>query len=257
MSAAKMLWIGIACAMVGCTQVLELDLAYRSSGTGGTGGSIGVAGDGGTGGECDEPADCTWLPQDDECRTRTCDNHACGQSFAVMGTPLKMQVVGDCVEAVCDGAGSTMTQPNDKDVPVDDNPCTKNVCTGGVPSFPLEPSDTPCGNGGVCDGAGVCKRSNGQACVLAVECTSGFCIDGVCCDSGCLATCRSCNVAGLVGSCVNVPLGEEDPVATTACNGVRACNGKGTCLLDNGQNCNNNAQCVSNKCLGIPKTCQP
>ncbi|MBK9259567.1 MAG: hypothetical protein IPM54_06975 [Polyangiaceae bacterium] len=100
-------------------------------------------------------------------------------------------------------------------------------------------------------------QANGSACGTANECASGFCIDGVCCSTACLDRCKECDVIGVVGTCVNVPLGQEDLVATTMCTGVNSCNGAGKCLLDNGQSCNNNGKCASGNCTGNPKTCQP
>jgi hypothetical protein len=108
-------------------------------------------------------------------------------------------------------------------------------------------------SGNVC----VAKLGNGQACAGTNQCASGNCIDGVCCNTSCLTTCQACNITGSVGSCVNVPQYQEDPVATTACQGVNSCNGAGVCALDNGQACNNNTSCASNNCTGMPKTCQP
>lgn len=509
MNSPKAFWIGIICALGGCTQLLELDQDYRPSpiGNAGAGGSSGMGGMAGSGGgqACNQPSDCTMFPAEDECKTRTCNNHTCGQTFAAMGTLLVTQVMGDCLEAFCDGAGKTMTQPANMDVPEDNNPCTKNICNAGVPSFPFEPintscgvnqkcndvgqcigcmvandcagtddfckvrictnglcgfdftatgtdlpdgqtakdckvvecdgqgniiisadnadipvdgnectkdvctagvpsnpaepANTACGTGGVCgagvcktpngtmcmtgatcvsgictegyccdsgctgkckacnlpglegtcstvpagyaddsclspkscdgttggnsctnkypvgypctlasqcgssacvdevccnslcagsckacnvagklgicsnvpagsddsptcvgtntcDGNGNCKKESGQSCSNAGDCLNAFCIDGVCCNSACLATCQACDVTGLIGTCVNVLSGQEDPIATTACTGVNSCNGAGACLLDNGQPCMNNTQCVSNNCTGMPLTCQ-
>lgn len=111
------------------------------------------------------------------------------------------------------------------------------------------------GTGGTGGSAGA--QANGLACSTVTECASGFCIDGVCCGTACLDTCEACNITGVVGTCVNVPLGQEDLVATTMCTGVNSCNGAGKCLLDNGQSCNNGNQCASDNCTGNPKTCQP
>lgn len=452
-------------------------------------------------GQCNDVNDCTMLPPDDECQQRSCDNHVCTQTFTTAGTLLVMQTKGDCQDARCDGAGKTVTEVNDLDLPEDNNPCTKNVCTNGAPSYPNEPAqttcgpnmfcndagqcvgcltadicpgmddfcktrtctngmcgfsftaagidlptgqttgdckvlecdnqgnittsiensdlpidnkpctkdvctagipsnpleaaNTPCGGGSICNAAGICqkanggtcsaandcqsgfcvegyccnsacaqnckacnvpgflgicstvpagyaddscpapqscdgttgasacvmkfpmgfsctlgtqcgsglcvdavccssscagtcqscnvagsagmcvnlppgqkdsvncsgqnscdgnggcKKDNGQTCASASECLSGNCIDGVCCETACLGTCRACNVAGLIGTCVNVPMGEEDPIATTACTGVNSCNGAGACLLDPGQPCTLNTECASNNCLGM------
>lgn len=564
MKAPKTFWIGLFCAVGGCTQLLELDQEYRpgqtasSSGTAGAGGTGGSGGTGGTGGgecavdmdcpvpilpctvnkcvantcvtntlpqgapctpegnvlcdangicgECNQPSDCTQLPPDDDCQSRTCDNHTCGQKFVASGTLAKTQAAGDCQDAFCDGFGKTATKANDTDLPEDNNACTKNVCTNGTPSHPFEalntscgvnlkcndmgqcvgcivstdcsgtddfcktractngicgfnytamgtnlptgqtsgdckvvecngqgaivtspdnadvPNDgnactndmctagtpsnpptaanTPCGTGGLCSGTGLCEKPNGvtctinadcasahcvegycceatcnqnckacnipgslgmcvtvpkgysddscpnpkscdgttgqsacvnllpvgspctmasqcgtgtcvdgvccasacgtackscnvpgsvgtctnvpanqedgaacsvtnacngngmckakagQTCTMASNCLSNFCVDGVCCNNACTATCQSCNVMGSVGACSLLPVGSEDPFATTTCTGVNSCNGAGTCLLSTGQPCTTNAECASNICTGMPMACQ-
>lgn len=343
---------------------------------------------------CVVPADCAGT--DDFCKTRICNGGTCGYAFTAMGTDLPTgQTAGNCRALVCDGQGNTVNNPNDTDLPMDGNPCTKDVCTVGVPSNPAEPSNTPCGTDSVCNGSGACKKSdgttctgagdclsgycvegyccnsactqtcracnisgslgvctvvpvgysddscpspqscdgttgagscvnkfpigyactlssqcsnglcvdgrccstactgtcqscnvagsagtctnipsgqedgalcsganscdglgnckkdNGQTCATNAECVSSSCVDGVCCNTSCLGTCQACDVTGSVGSCSNVPSGQEDPVATTACTGVNSCNGSGLCLLDDGQPCMNNAECVSNDCGGV------
>ncbi|MDI1430434.1 hypothetical protein [Polyangium sorediatum] len=305
--------------------------------------------------ECNEPADCGHLPQDDICQQRSCDNHICGQTFAPDGTTFSSQTAGDCMRVVCDGAGATKEVVDDADLPNDDNACTKNVCTNGEPSFPSEAINTPCGaglycdgggtcvgcneaahcdgtddfckvrtcinnqcgvtytpagtdlpdgqtaldckvvecdgqghivtspdtadkpvdgnectddvcsaagvpsnpnrpvnatcnqNGGiVCNGAGVCKKGPAQTCSAAVECSSGHCVDGVCCDAACSGMCKACNVASSVGTCTNVPAAVED---APTCTGVNACDGAGTCKKDNGQGCGGAGECVSMFCV--------
>jgi outer membrane protein OmpA-like peptidoglycan-associated protein len=62
-----------------------------------------------------------------------------------------------------------------------------------------------------------------------VQCGSGHCTDGVCCDLACNGQCEACNVDGHVGECVAVsgaPVGGLRPACTsdgTACGG--ACDG--------------------------------
>ncbi len=415
MKAPKTFWIGIICALGGCTQLLELDKDYQpgqtssSSGEAGAGGTVGTGGTGGVGGglectvdgdcvastnlcaaitcvanvcvtnnqpagticaadgttacdgngicgQCNQPTDCTMLPADDECQTRTCDNHVCGQMFAPTGTLLLTQKMGDCQEAFCDGAGVTMMQANDTDLPEDNNPCTKNVCTNGtpshppeasntacgngsicdgmgacvgcvdaadcsgmddfckkrtctngtcghdftasgtdlptgqttgdckvvecdgqgntvnsadntdvpvdgnlctkdlctagVPSNPFEPLNTPCGTGGICNGSGVCKKLNGQMCMLGSECSSANCIEGYCCDSTCTQTCKACNVAGSLGICTIVPAGYTDDTCASpkSCDGTQGGNSCRT-KFPMGYPCTGGTQCGSGICV--------
>ncbi len=53
----------------------------------------------------------------------------------------------------------------------------------------------------------------GASCDASAECTSGFCVDGVCCESACIGTCDACGEAGMEGECVNIsgaPRGDRD-----------------------------------------------
>jgi len=117
---------------------------------------------------------------DDFCKARICEAGTCGFSYTAEGTALPSQTPGDCLKVVCDGAGSSMTVTDDTNVPVDGNDCTADLCTGGVPSNPPLPAETPCGTGLVCDGKGDCV-----GCVVATDCPGA---DTTCqwrtCDSG-------------------------------------------------------------------------
>jgi MYXO-CTERM domain-containing protein len=106
-----------------------------------------------------------------------------------------------------------------------------------------------------CSGSGTCamdKKPNGQACPNGnSDCGSGFCVEGVCCNSTCLGTCQSCTVAGSEGTCVNSSPGQQDPNATTPCTGSNYCDGTGVCtsgLKANGSACGGATQCGSGYC---------
>ncbi|MDC3962056.1 hypothetical protein [Polyangium jinanense] len=304
---------------------------------------------------CNEPADCVLLPPDDVCQKRTCENHVCVQTFAPAGTTFDSQTAGDCMRVVCDGAGATEKIVDDIDLPNDNNACTKNVCTNGTPTFPNEATNTACGagiycdgagqcvgcneaaqcegtddfckvrtcidnqcgvsftpkgtdlpngqtardckviecdgqgnivtstdttdkpvdgnectddmcspagvpsnpnrpvdaacnqNGGtVCNGAGACKKAPAQTCGGAVECLSGHCVDGVCCNAACSGTCMACNVAGNVGTCTNVFSGMDD---SPTCTGSNSCNGGGQCKKEQGVSCSASSECLSGNCV--------
>ncbi|MBI2388457.1 MAG: hypothetical protein HYV09_02465 [Deltaproteobacteria bacterium] len=98
-------------------------------------------------------------------------------------------------------------------------------------------SDAACAPGNFC-GVTACypKKANGAGCGAANECTSGFCADGVCCDTGCTGQCQSCKLAGSVGTCTNVT--GSPPPGKPACSGSYACSG-GACLTT----CSGDAQC--------------
>ncbi len=97
------------------------------------------------------------------------------------------------------------------------------LCTGmdaGCPTTCTLNSD--CITGATCI-AGTCRavRTNGAVCTADTQCVSGFCTDGVCCNSRCEGSCQACNVAGSAGTCTLAGRGEAgDPVcAPFVCDG--------------------------------------
>ncbi len=82
-------------------------------------------------------------------------------------------------------------------------------------------------------------KGNGQSCVSAVECTSGFCADGVCCATACgggVADCQVCSVAAggtSDGTCSMAKKGATCRAAVSACDAAETCDGSaGTCPAD-------------------------
>jgi hypothetical protein len=96
------------------------------------------------------------------------------------------------------------------------------------------------------------RASNGQSCTCAADCVSGFCVDGVCCNSECKETCKSCNVAGAPGVCSFVPAGDTPRTASTcAKSDVTSCGLDGTC--DGAGNCRkyvSGVVCKAGTCQG-------
>ena len=76
---------------------------------------------------------------------------------------------------------------------------------------------------------GVCtKKPTGVACAAAGECMTNLCQQGVCCASACTGTCQSCALAGSLGTCTNVPTG-QDPLNQCTDQGVDSCGNDGSC----------------------------
>ena len=89
---------------------------------------------------------------------------------------------------------------------------------------------------------------NGIGCAAATasQCSSGNCVDGVCCESAsCSGPCKSCNVPGKVGSCVLAAPGTQ---VAGSCSGAQACDSTGACKAANGTTCASAADCASGSC---------
>src|SRR5262249_20835636 len=77
---------------------------------------------------------------------------------------------------------------------------------------------------------------NGDSCTDAIQCSSGFCVDGVCCDSACTGPCRACakalNGAPKDGVCTPMAAGtdpEDECEDVGPCGDNGWCDGKGAC----------------------------
>jgi hypothetical protein len=111
------------------------------------------------------------------------------------------------------------------------------LVTGGVSgSGPISSTYV---NGHAAKSAEVLFKSLGEACAAGLECLSGFCADGVCCDVGCTQECWSCTAAlkndgSADGTCGPSKAGEllpvycfEDPVTNEHVETHNVCNDKG------------------------------
>jgi hypothetical protein len=95
-----------------------------------------------------------------------------------------------------------------------------------------------------------------EGCATNAECASGFCSDGVCCNSACDQACYSCHTSGSYGTCLP-QLSGDDPTATPGCTGAKTCGlspnpssaGLSVCALKDLQACTSNAACASDNCV--------
>ena len=80
------------------------------------------------------------------------------------------------------------------------------------------------------------KLRLGDSCTLGVDtCATGFCVDGVCCDSACDGACNTC-VGAVAGKCSLAPAGTSPrnacPVDTmNPCGNDGTCDGAGACRV--------------------------
>src|SRR4029079_12275294 len=72
------------------------------------------------------------------------------------------------------------------------------------------------------------RKPSGARWGAAGECNSGFCEQGVCCATACVGICRSCGLAGTIGTCASVAAG-ADPFNQCTDQGANTCGNDGTC----------------------------
>jgi hypothetical protein len=202
---------------------------------------------------------------DDFCQQRTCINATCGVAHTAANTalPPANQTGGDCTAIVCDGNGATTTLPDGGDLPNDNNPCTIDQCSGGMPSFTPAASGTTC-PAGQCNGSGQClgcvdatvcpgqdtfcgqRTCQMNTCGMSYQAagtalptqTAGDCMVDVCDGTGGTtaivddgdappdpSACVLAQCQAGVSSTVNAP-------SATVCGSNRVCDGSGHCALD-------------------------
>jgi Cellulose binding domain len=161
-----------------------------------------------------------------------------------------------CVPGSC--AGSTLTPAQTCDGsgicrPVVAGACPGNLICGSATICETScATNTDCVSPNVCN-AGVCGLEKpGAACTTAAQCASGFCQQGVCCNSACAGTCMSCALSGSAGTCTPVPAAQAPTPATqcatanvSTCGTNGLCDGTGKCQLYN-----NGTTCVAATCTG-------
>lgn len=178
----------------------------------------------GNDGTCDGGGACRNYLAGTQCAPGSCT----GSTFTA---PRTCNGTGTCQAAVTSSCGAFLCDTA--------NGVCRVTCT----------ADADCVSPNICNG-GVCtKKPLGQTCATAAECASGSCQQGVCCASSCTGTCRSCALTGSVGTCTNVPNG-QDPLSqctdqgAASCGTDGSCNGAGACRLYA-----NGTQCAASTCV--------
>ncbi len=162
-------------------------------------------------GECSGQRSCALLPEGTGCAAAVCAS----------------SVSSDPADA-CDGNGTCVDSPN-----VDCQPYTCDAATGACRTTCTGSGD--CTTNRTCVG-GACLLSTGQGCSTGTECATGFCVDGVCCESACDGICARCNLPGTAGFCEPVPAGSDydnecTDQPTSTCGRTGMCSGASACAL--------------------------
>ena len=191
---------------------------------------------------CDDGVE-NGLETDVDCGGGTCDK--CGPDKGCDDPE-------DCVGGECTGMGGTCI-PNCTDL-TKNNAETDVDCGGGTcekceVGKQCDASDANCVDNAYC-AAGTCapKKPQGDACVAANECSSGFCVDGVCCQLACGGTCSACNLPGSAGLCAYIEVGQDPDNECAGNGGADVCDGAGSCAKSNGASCAAGAECASGFC---------
>jgi len=235
----RLAWMGLLLVVAACAPDLQTGGAGGAGGAGGTGGGGGAGGmtssSSGTGGTmgmpCAADAECSGL--DTECQMDgQCVNGFCEWTFPISGTPLGMQVYGDCKTNVCDGKGATSTiDPDPSDKYVWGNPCYAPTCGTNAPLASNGVCTTKWGTSGTCQVDFSCRECTGDA-----NCSGGTssCQNGKC----------------VPAHCVNAMQDSASGETDIDCGGPCA-------PCDTGKTCSGSGDCAGGgTCLGNPKLCQ-
>ena len=145
----------------------------------------------GRNGACDGVGGCANYPVGTPCAASACREANDG----MYASTAKCNGVGTCVRATTS--------------------CAPYACAAE-----LGECRTTCSTDGDCvDGRACVNGSCGlkeQACTADAECLSGFCAQGICCQSRCDGTCQSCALAGSIGICRPVPAPDGGLPCTTS-----------------------------------------
>jgi hypothetical protein len=90
-------------------------------------------------------------------------------------------------------------------------------------------------------------------CTKDSECSTGHCVDGICCDKPCKERCHSCLLPSSPGKCVPAPIGvdfKQECGPAQTCLGT--CDGSGQCI-----GAGQGTMCVRNRCVGPSKGLGP
>jgi hypothetical protein len=137
--------------------------------------------------------------------------------------------------------------------------CNPFVCNGDT-CFTACSTDEQCVAGEFCVHGSCGLKPKGADCTTAKECQSGFCAQGVCCDSACTEACMACDLTASAGTCSGVPDHEPDPQGKCVASPPATCGttglcSKSTCAFDDpGLNCKT-AVCATQMSLTPASTC--
>jgi hypothetical protein len=177
----------------------------------------------GTNGSCNGAGKCQLYSSGTVCLAQSC-------AVSTLTASSRCDGAGKCV------AGTTST-------------CAPYVC-GATACLTTCAGNTDCSSPNVCTAMSCGKYPIGSACAANTDCNSNFCAQGYCCNTACTGTCQSCALTNSIGTCTNVPSG-QDPLSqctdagSTSCGNNGFCSGAGAC-----QKYAAGTQCAPATCTG-------
>jgi hypothetical protein len=169
-----------------------------------------------------------------------------------------------CATATC--TGSTLTSARTCDGsglcrPASTSMCDPFLCATNNSCRIDCATSADCATPNICMNNSCGKLPPGASCIMASQCNSGFCEQGVCCNTACQGTCKSCAAYGSAGTCANVPSGQlPTPASQCVDGGASTCGSDGTC--DGNGACRkyvSGTVCAGASCSGTtysaPRTC--
>lgn len=183
---------------------------------------------------CSTSATCPsgyYCAVDGYCRKKLADGTAssnpslCEHGYVVNGFCCNSQCANVCGR--CDLLNS---EGQCTAVPVGTAPsgtgCNGFACGGGLDCTPSpQCPTTPCLPTHYCTASHTCApKVISGSCSSDDQCSSGFCVGGICCSSRCDGECRTCTAAGSSGTCTTITIGAScssllsDPAATASAN---------------------------------------
>jgi len=168
--------------------------------------------------------------------------------------------------SACDGAGSCIAG-----VAIS---CAPSICDGDTCRESCT-MDEHCAPGNACVNGTCGPRGDGRDCSAGVDCASGNCVEGICCDSPCQGTCMTCVSPDSRGRCVPTRAGTSSPACAdqgpSSCGTNGRCDGAGDCQrYEDGTTCraascdpeSNRASpagtCQGGRCVTpSPRSCAP
>ena len=190
-----------------------------------------------------------------------------GASVITCAAPGPCQMEGTCDPATgaCTYAAKDEgTTCDDGDLCTTADACHHGICAGvAVTCAPID----DCHTAGTCDPAtGACPQTaidgcgvgpdggapskptvaaGAKTCQKDAECSSGFCVGGVCCDARCDEPCHSCALPGAIGTCTLEPAGVDlghDCSPVPSC--LSTCGPDGSCV-----GATAGTQCEASRCV--------